>query len=62
MGLLYNSPIRLPLNLFNIVILIIGFTYVMILILVNFTFYFCWQTSKMASRRYLIPKNVAYEF
>jgi hypothetical protein len=38
MGLLYNSPIRLPLNLFNIVILIIDFTYVMILILINFTF------------------------
>jgi hypothetical protein len=38
MGLLYNSPIQLPLNLFNIVILIIDFTYVMILIIVNSAF------------------------
>jgi hypothetical protein len=62
MGLLYNTPIRLPLNLFNTVILIIDFTYVMILILVNFTFWFCWQTSEMAWRWYLIPEHVAYEF
>jgi hypothetical protein len=40
MGLLYNNPIRLPLNLFNIDILITDLTYVTILILVNFTFYF----------------------
>jgi hypothetical protein len=39
MGLLYNRPIRLPLDLFNIVVLITDYTYVMILILVNFTFY-----------------------
>jgi hypothetical protein len=62
MGLLCNSPIRLPLNLFNIDILIIDFTYVMILILVNFSFCFCWQTSKLAWRWYLIPKHVADEF
>jgi hypothetical protein len=62
MGLLYNSPIQLPLNLFNIVILITDFTYVMILILVSFTFYFCWQTYKMVWRWYLLPKHVVYEF
>jgi hypothetical protein len=47
-----NSPIRLYLNsvtfnLFNIVILIIDFTYVIILMLVNFTSCSCWQTFKI---------------